>query len=86
MPVVPLEVDSSTLVLTSAVSAAITFGFCVSVGLKPGPAIAIAVVVGIVLYNIGVIPIGLLAVVGFAMIAAIFKAMFKGGSKEHPPE
>jgi hypothetical protein len=79
MPMVPLPVDSSTVAITSVVSAAITFGFCAAMELKPGISLAIAAGVGILLYSLGVIPIGLLAVVGFAMVAAIFKKLFGGG-------
>ena len=79
MPMVPLPVDSSTVAITSVVSAAITFGFCAAMELKPGISLAIAAGVGILLYSLGVIPIGLLVVVGFAMVAAIFKKLFGGG-------
>jgi len=79
MPMVSLPVDSSTVAITSVVSAAITFGFCSAMELKPGISLAIAAGVGIFLYSVGVIPIGLLAVVGFAMVAAIFKKLFGGG-------
>lgn len=81
MPMVPLPVDSSTVAITSVVSAVITFGFCAAMELKPGISLAIAAGVGILLYSLGVIPIGLLAVVGFAMVAAIFKKLFGGGSQ-----
>lgn len=80
MPMVPVNVDSSTVAITSLISAAITFGFCAAMGLKPGIALAIAVGVGILLYSFGVIPIGLLVVVGFAMVVAIFKKLFGGGT------
>ena len=79
MPMVPLPVDSSTVAITSVVSAAITFGFCAAMELKPGISLAIAAGVGILLYSLGVIPIGLLVVVGFAMVAAIFKKLLGGG-------
>ncbi len=79
MPMVPLPVDSSTVAITSVVSAAITFGFCAAMELKPGISLAIAAGAGILLYSLGVIPIGLLAVVGFAMVATIFKKLFGGG-------
>jgi hypothetical protein len=77
---VPVDVDSSTVVITSVVSAIITFGFCAAMELKPGVSLAIAVGVGIVLYSIGVIPIGLLVVVGFAMIVTIFKRLTNSGN------
>ena len=82
MPMVPLPVDSSTVAITSVVSAAITFGFCAAMELKPGISLAIAAGAGILLYSLGVIPIGLLAVVGFAMVAAIFKKLFGGGGPQ----
>jgi len=83
MPMVPVPVDSSTLAITSAVSAAITFGFCRAMTITPGVSLAIAAVVGIGLYSIGVIPIGLLVVVGIVMVGAIFKSMSKSNK---PPE
>lgn len=79
MPMVPFNVDSSTVVLTSVISAVITFGFCAAMELKPGVSLAIAAAVGIALYSFGVIPIGLLAIVGFAMVVTIFKKLFGGG-------
>ena len=82
MPMVPLPVDSSTVAITSVVPAVITFGFCAAMELKPGISLAIAAGVGILLYSLGVIPIGLLAVVGFAMVAAIFKKLFGGGGSQ----
>lgn len=79
MPVVNMPIDNSTLVATSAVMSVITFGFCAAMGIKPGIALVIGAIVGIVLYSLGVVPIGLLAVVGFAMVVAIFKTIFGGG-------
>lgn len=76
MPMVPVNVDSSTVAITSVVSAVITFGFCAAMGLKPGISLAIAIGVGIALFSFGVIPVGLLAVVGFGMVIAIFKKLF----------
>ena len=73
MPMVPVDVDSSTVAITSVLSAAITLGFCTAMELNLGVSIAIAAGVGIVLYSLGVMPIGLLVVIGFAMIVAIFK-------------
>lgn len=83
MPMIPVSVDSSTLATTSVVMSVITFGFCATMGLKPGVSLAIGAAVGIILYSLGIIPIGLLAVVGFAMVVGIFKSMF-GGNK--PPQ
>lgn len=83
MPMIPVEVDSSTLIITSIISAAVTFGFCRAMDLSSGASIAIALVVGVVLYAIGVIPIGLLAVVGIAMLVGIVKAAFRSS---RPPE
>ena len=86
MPMVPVDVDNSTVAITSIVSAVITFGFCATNGVKPGISLVIAAVAGIALSSFGVIPIGILAVVGFAMVVGIFKAMFKGGSGNPPPQ
>lgn len=83
MPMIPVSVDSSTLATTSVVMSVITFGFCAAMGLKPGASLVIGAVVGIVLYSLGIIPVGMLAVVGFAMIVSIFKTIF-GGKK--PPQ
>ncbi len=84
MPMIPVDVDSSTVAVTSAISAAVTFGFCVAMDLKPGVSLAIAAGVGIALYSFGVIPIGLLAVVGIAMAIAIFKKFFGSGGGSPP--
>ena len=82
MPVVHIPIDDSTLIATSAVMSVITFGFCASMGIKPGISLVIGAVVGIILYNFGIIPIGLLAVVGFSMIAVIFKKMFGSNTQQ----
>jgi hypothetical protein len=79
---IPVDVDSSTVAITSVISAVITFGFCAAMELKPGISLAIAAGVGILLYSLGVIPIGLLAVVGFAMVSVIFKKLFGGGGSQ----
>lgn len=83
MPMVPVAVDSATLVVTSMVSTAITFAFCRAMDISTGVSIAIAIVVGVLLYAIGVIPIGLIAVVGVAMLFGILKRAFKSS---RPPE
>ena len=83
MPMVPITVDNSTLLITSVVSAAITFGFCRAMEVSSGASFAIAGVVGVALYAIGVIPIGLLVVVGVAMLVGIARAAFKSNK---PPE
>lgn len=80
---VALAVDSSTLVATSVVSAVITFGFCKAMDVATGAALVIAGIAGVALYAIGVIPIGLLAVVGLAMVGFIFKSLF---SQKPPSE
>lgn len=79
MPVAHIPIDNSTLVATSAVMSVITFGFCAAMGIKPGIALVIGAIVGIVLYSLGIVPIGLLAVVGFGMIVAILKTIFDNG-------
>lgn len=79
MPVVPMDIDNSTVATTSAITAAITYFFGTTVlELKPSVALGIAAAVGIVLYAIGVIPIGLLVVAGISMIIAIFKSITSG--------
>jgi hypothetical protein len=83
MPMIPVSVDSSTLVTTSVVMSVITVGFCAAMGLQPGVALSIGAAAGIILYSLGIIPIGLLAVIGFAMIVGIFKSVF-GDNK--PPQ
>ncbi len=82
MPMVPVDVDSSTVAITSVISAVITFGFCAAMEMGPGASLAIAAVVGLALYGFGVIPIGLLVVVGFAMIVTIFKKLFGDDSSQ----
>lgn len=82
MPVIHIPIDDSTLIATSAVMSVITFGFCTSMGIKPGISLVIGAVVGIILYSLGIIPIGLLAVVGFSMIAVIFKKMFGSNTQQ----
>lgn len=76
MPIVSMHIEGSTLAVTSAVSAAITFGFCVSAGgMKPVASIGVAIAVGLFLYTVGVIPVGIILAVGFAMVVAIFKSV-----------
>jgi len=82
MPMVPMDVDSSTVAITSVISAIITFGFCMAMELKPGVSLAVAVGVGLVLYGLDIIPIGLLVVIGFAMIIAIFKKLTRSGNSQ----
>jgi len=74
MPPIPINVDKETLATTSIITAAIFYFFLTVVfELKPSIALAIATVIGFILYSTGIIPIGLLAVVGIAMIGAIIK-------------
>jgi len=61
----------------------ITFGFCAAMGIKPGISVVIGAVVGIILYSLGIVPIGFLVVAGFVMVSVIFKSIF-GGNK--PPQ
>jgi len=76
MPVVPMSIDSSTVAVTSIITSAIIFLFGTTVlQLKPSIALAIAIVVGVTLYAIGVIPIGLLIVVGILLSVAIFRTI-----------
>lgn len=42
MPMVPIDVDSSTVAITSAFAALVTFGFCGALGLRAVPSLAIA--------------------------------------------
>lgn len=83
MPMVPLNVDSSTLAVTSVLSAAVTFVFCtVSMEAKPGVASGIAITVGALLYLTGIIPIGLLLLVGVGMAIAIGRKLLSPGDTE----
>lgn len=82
MPMMPVNVDNSTVAITSVISGLITFGFCAAQGLKPAVSLAIATAVGITLYSFGVIPIGVIAVVGFAMVVTIVKKLFGGGGSQ----
>ena len=77
------DIDSSTLAVTSMVMAAITVVFCKSMDVSLGTSIIIGAVVGIVLYAIGVIPIGLLVVAGIGMVIGIVKTAMKSST---PPD
>jgi len=73
MPMVPLNVDDSTIAITSVITSVITFGLFAGIaGVNRTASLAISIVAGVALYSSGVIPIGLLLVVGSAMLAAIF--------------
>ena len=82
---VPIDADSSTVLITSVVTAVITFGFFAVNGVPFGFSLIVAGLVGIALYSFGVIPIGILAVAGIAMIVGIFNAIFKNGGGNPPP-
>lgn len=86
MPMIPVQVETSTVVITSTVSAAIAFGVCRAMNLKPGISVAIAVSIGVALFSIGVIPIGLLALVAIGIGAALFKTFFKDSTPEAPSQ
>ena len=77
MPMIHAPIDSSTLALTSVLSAVITYAFCRSNEISSGASAIIASVIGVALYAIGVIPIGLLVIVGIGMLLAVAKSMFK---------
>lgn len=79
MPMIHADIDSSTIAVTSIIMAAITVGFCRSMEVSLITSFVIGAVVGIVLYMIGVIPIGLLVVVGVGMVIGIVKAAMKSG-------
>lgn len=83
MPMIHADIDSSTLAVTSMVMAAITVGFCKSMDVSLGTSIIIGAVVGVVLYAIGVIPIGLLVVAGIGMVIGIVKTAMKSSN---PPD
>ena len=86
MPIVPIDVDNSTVAITSIVSGVITLVFFLVHEIPFGFSAIVAIVVGVALYSFGVIPIGILVVVGFAMVVGILKALFKGGSSKSPPQ
>jgi hypothetical protein len=77
------DIDSSTLAVTSMIMAAITVGFCKSMDVTLGTSIVIGAVVGVVLYAIGVIPIGLLVAAGIGMVIGIVKTAMKSSN---PPD
>ena len=77
------DIDSSTLAVTSMVMGAITVGFCRSMDVSLGTSIIIGAVIGIVLYAIGVIPVGLLVVAGIGMVIGIVKTAMKSSN---PPD
>lgn len=76
MPMIGMQVDDSTLMTTSLVMGLITFGFCASMGMRGGVSLVLGVIVGAILYGAGVVPVGILIVVGISMIAAIFRGIF----------
>jgi hypothetical protein len=82
MPMVPVDIDSSTVVVTSVISAVITFAFCAAMDLRPGISLAVAAAVGIALFTFGVVPIGLIAAIGIAMVIAFLKKVFGGDSSQ----
>ena len=85
MPVMPIDASSSTIAWSSAVTAGITFVFLITIAkFKPSIALSVAAVVGLLLWSIGIIPIGLFAVVGISMIVAIFKVL-SGKNKSPTP-
>lgn len=83
MPMIPLEIDGSTLIITSVISGVVTFAFCRAIDMSSSNAALVAAAVGIILYAIGVLPVGLLVTIGIFMLIGIGKAMF---SKNRPPE
>ncbi len=84
MPVAHIPMDNSIVVASSVVMSIITFVFCsVIADIKPGFSLIIGVAVGVVLYIYGIVPIGLLAVLGFGMLAAIFKSIFSEGNSSN---
>lgn len=86
MPMVPMPISDSMLTTSSVIMGIITFGFCSSVDIKPGTSLGIGIGVGFLLHALGVVPIGLLVVVGFGMIVVIFKSMFGSSSNEQKSE
>ena len=83
MPMIHANIDSSTIAVASMIMAAITGGFCKSMDVSLGTSIIIGAVVGVVLYAIGVIPIGLLVVAGIGMVIGIVKTAMKSSN---PPD
>lgn len=84
MPLIPVHVEPSTIAITSVASAAIAYGVCRTMALKRGISLAIAVGVGIALFNSGVIPIGVLAVVAIGISISLFKGLFKDSTAASP--
>lgn len=76
MPVIPVTIDNSILVMTSVASAGVSYFFATIVGgIKSEIALIIGLVVGILLYSTGIIPLGLLILVGIGMVVAIFNQL-----------
>ena len=76
MPMGHVDVSNTTVAISSFFSALIAFVFLLVVGyLKPAISFVLAVIIGALLYYFGIIPIGLLVVVGIAMVVAIFKTL-----------
>jgi hypothetical protein len=83
MPMLQVNVDSSTLAVTSVLSGAITFVFCIiAMEAKPIVAAGIALAVGTLLYVTGIIPLGLLLIVGVGMAVGIAKKLMSSSNSE----
>lgn len=72
---VPINVDNSTVAITSIITSGIVFVFAVVHDVSPSISVGVAAFVGILLYAIGVIPIGLLVVVGIGLVIGIVKTL-----------
>ena len=82
MPVIHVDIDQSTIVASSIASAAMAYGFCWAMDIKPGISALIAGGIGIALYLLGMVPIGLMIFVALASGGAIMQKLFSSGAEE----
>lgn len=79
MAVAHVPIDSSVVALSSVATAAIAYAFFLKVvELSPLVCFAISAGIGVVLFMIGIVPIGHLALVGVGMLIAIGRTVMGG--------
>ena len=82
MPALHLPMSTETLAAASAFVGVVSFFFMVSQEVSPRWAAIISVIFGIILYSIGVVPIGLIVVAVLAGMGSILKMIFKKDGAE----
>ena len=79
---VQVAMDDSTVALTSAISALAIFGIAKSLETSTGVALLIGAVSGVLLYSLGIVPIGLIAILLIGAAAAFGRSLF---GRRSPP-